>query len=351
MSEQQSELTSAETGSVSASDVKIEPIMTESPAIAPDQELTTPNADAPMVETKIEPKVEPKMEAPKIEAPKSESPKPEVRAEKNAEAPRPAGNVTIMSPGERSWTASDAKASKPAAPMRRIAAMVAVVGLAAVAGAIGGAFATSDLRNSRTAEATPARNVGLDAAVARIEADILALKASVEQNARLGVTQFNKTSDRLDKVEKAQSEPAAKLARLSDEVGKLRAAQAAVAVPAAAAHAAPAAAAPAPAQLAAPPAMSAVPKDVTGSVTPPPAVAAHETTPGAAAKVEVGRLPTVEGWVLREVGRGSALIESRRGLFEVYAGDPIPGVGRVDAIRKQDGRWVVVTSKGLIVSR
>ena len=27
----------------------------------------------------------------------------------------------------------------------------------------------------------------------------------------------------------------------------------------------------------------------------------------------------------------------------------VPGLGRVDAIRKQDGRWVVVTSKGLIV--
>ena len=47
------------------------------------------------------------------------------------------------------------------------------------------------------------RNIELEAAVARIDADILALKASVEQNARLGVTQFNKTSDRLEKVEKA----------------------------------------------------------------------------------------------------------------------------------------------------
>jgi hypothetical protein len=59
----------------------------------------------------------------------------------------------------------------------------------------------------------------------------------------------------------------------------------------------------------------------------------------------------VEGWVLRDAGNGSALIESRQGIFEVYAGDPIPGLGRVDAIRKQDGRWVVVTSRGLIVGR
>jgi hypothetical protein len=27
------------------------------------------------------------------------------------------------------------------------------------------------------------------------------------------------------------------------------------------------------------------------------------------------------------------------------------GLGRVDAIRRRDGRWVVVTTKGLIVAR
>jgi hypothetical protein len=55
--------------------------------------------------------------------------------------------------------------------------------------------------------------------------------------------------------------------------------------------------------------------------------------------------------VLRDVRRGGALIEGRAGLYEVYAGDPIPGLGRVDAIRRQDGHWVVVTTKGLVVQR
>lgn len=316
MSEQQSEPTSIETGSVSAaSEARIEPVI-ESPAIAPDQELTSPKPDAPS-----------------IEAPKAEAPKPEVKAGKT-EGARPSSNVMIMTPGERMW-GGDAGPATEAAPTRRVGAMASVVALATIAGALGGALATSGRGQDNASQAAAARNVGVEAAIARIDADILALKAGVEQNAKLGVTQFNKTSDRLDKVEKAQTEPAAKLARLSDEVGKLRAAQAAAVAPA---PAAPAAAAPS--HLAA---VSAVPKDVTGSVAPP--------APAAAAKVEVGRLPTVEGWVLRDVGRGSALIESRRGLYEVYAGDPIPGLGRVDAIRKQDGRWVVVTSKGLIVSR
>jgi hypothetical protein len=311
--------------------------MAESPTIAPDQELTSPKAEAPKVEPKIEP---PKVEAPKVE----------VKAEKKAEAPRPSGNVVIMSPGERMSRGEASAASEP--PKRRFAAMAAVVALAAVAGAIGGALATSGLGHGNATDATAARNVGLEAAVARIDADILALKASVEQNARLGVTQLNKTSDRLDKIEKAQIEPAAKLAKLSDEVGKLRTAQAAATAAASTPVAAAAPAAAPPAQLAAAPGVTTVPKDVTGSVAPPPAAATTPPqAPGAAAKVEVARLPTVEGWVLRDVGRGSALIESRRGLFEVFAGDPIPGLGRVDAIRKQDGRWVVVTSKGLIVSR
>jgi hypothetical protein len=334
VSEQQPQPNSAETGSVSAApDAKAEitsaPAMVESPAIAPDQELRAPKAEAPKIEPVEAPKVEPKVEAPKVE----------VKAEK-AEAPRPAGKVMIMSPGERMW-AGDAKASEPAAPKRRIGAMAAVIALAAAAGAIGGALATAGLGQGiakDVAAAPAARNVELEAAVARLDADIVALKASVEQNAKLGVTQFNKTSDRLDKVEKAQVEPAARLARLSDEVSKLRSTQAA-----APAVAPVAATAPAQAAAAAAPATTTVPKDITGSVAP--AAAAPPVKP------EVARLPTVEGWVLRDVGHGGALIESRRGIFEIYAGDSIPGVGRVDAIRKQDGRWVVVTSKGLIVAR
>jgi hypothetical protein len=86
-------------------------------------------------------------------------------------------------------------------------------------------------------------------------------------------------------------------------------------------------------------------------VSPPATVAVAEPVPLPAPKPEIARLPTVEGWVIRDVGRGGALIEGRQGIFEVYAGDPVPGLGRVDAIRRQDGKWVVVTSKGLIVAR
>ncbi len=302
----------------------------ESPAIAPDHEA--PQADAP------------KADAPKIEAPKSEAPRIEAST---ASAPGTAGKMLIMSPGDRAWHGENgAKADAEQAPAkRRFGAMAAVVALAAIAGAVGGAFATMGIMHPADAVATaPApASAALEAAIARIDADVQQLKSGLDHTSKTALTQFNKTSDRLEKIEKAQAEPAAKLAKLSEAVEKL--------------HAAPA---PAPVVAAAAPAVvaPAAPKDVTGSVTPPAVAAAAAPAPAAPAaaasnppKPEVARLPSVDGWYLADVGYGGALIRNRRGTFEVYAGDRIPGLGRIDAIRKQDGHWVVVTEKGLIVTR
>jgi len=38
-------------------------------------------------------------------------------------------------------------------------------------------------------------------------------------------------------------------------------------------------------------------------------------------------------------------------MMEVEAGETVPGLGRIEAIRRQDGRWVVVTARGLVVQR
>ena len=340
MSDQQSQPTSGETGTLGAAPAtpampaSSEPVTAAAEAEAaarpaPDHEENSPKADAPKVDavSMEAPKVEvSKTEAPKIEAPKIEAVKPE--------APRFPGNVTIMSPGDR--VGADAKAAAAgSAGKRRFGAMAAVVALATVAGALGGALATAGIGKLMAGESVQestqasAKDSALEASVARLDAEIVALKAGLEHNSKTTTGQLNKASDRLDKVEKAQAEPAAKLAKLSETVDKLRAAQPTTAA------AAPAAA-----------------KDITGSI--PQQVAAvtpPASAPAAPPKPEVARLPTVDGWILRDVANGSALIESRRGMYEVYAGDPIPGLGRVDAIRKQDGRWVVVTSKGLIVAR
>jgi hypothetical protein len=228
---------------------------------------------------------------------------------------------------------------------RRFAAMAAMLALAVIAGAAGGAFATLGMsRFTETASGNAPSTGALEASVARIDADIMALKAGLEQTTKTGLAQFNKTSDRLERIEKVQTEPNARLAKLSEAVDRLRAA----------APAQPALAAAAPTTVAA-----AAPRDVTGTVAAPagaqalpmPQASPSAAAAGATPKTELGRLPTVDNWVLRDVSHGSALIEGRTGLYEVFAGDPVPGLGRVEAIRKQDGRWVVVTPKGLIVAR
>jgi hypothetical protein len=56
----------------------------------------------------------------------------------------------------------------------------------------------------------------------------------------------------------------------------------------------------------------------------------------------------VHGFMLRDVDRGVALIETRRGMIEVAAGDVIPGAGRVESIERKAGHWRVITSGGII---
>jgi len=320
VSEQKAEQTSGEPGSLSAGpavphslEAQNEPVAASAP---PSSNIESPD----LVPEQGGAGETPEMDAAKADAPNADAPK--------AAAPRAPGKVMIMSSGDRAWGSKDAgpepeaESSSGMLGKRRLAALAAVVALATVAGALGGALATAGLGHFVGDDAATAGNRALEASVARIDADLLALKASVEHTSKVGMSQFNKTSDRLDKVEKAQAEPAAKLAKLSEAVDKLRAAPPV-----------------APAAVAAAPVAA---KEVTGSIVPPAA---------AAPKVEVARLPTVEGWVLRDVANGGALIEGRQGIYEVYAADPVPGLGRVDAIRRQDGRWVVVTSKGLVVAR
>jgi hypothetical protein len=297
----------------------------ESPKLAPEQGEADKAKDAPKVETV------------KLDATKAEAAKPDGK-----EAPKLPGSIMIMSgPRDRAWTGDSidpepqSAGSKPGIfGKRRVAALAAVIALAAVAGAIGGALATAGFGRLAGAETKVANTRALEDTMSRIDTEVAALRTSFEQASKHSASQIGKANDRLDKVEKAQVEPAAKLAKLSDSVEKLRMASAVAptAAPVAAAAAAPVA-----------------PKESTGSIQTANAGPAQVPLP--TPKPEIARLPTVEGWVLRDVGNGSALIEGRQGIFEVYAGDPIPGLGRIDAIRKQDGRWVVVTSKGLIVAR
>jgi hypothetical protein len=239
-----------------------------------------------------------------------------------------------------SWRGSSAspkaevRAETTASDKRRLTSLVAVAAIATVAGAVGGVLATTMFTPSSGETAmTTSDGSTLEASVARIDADIQALKAGTDQAAQAGQAQGtdNQTSDRLDRLERAEAESSAKIVRLTEATERMRVAMQAT-----------------PGMPSIPPVTS---RETTGSAQASPAASAFGAVRPATAKPDAGRLPIVQGWTLRDVNRGLALIEGRNGFYEVSAGDPIPGLGRVDAIRRQDGRWVVVTTKGLVVTR
>jgi outer membrane murein-binding lipoprotein Lpp len=290
----------------------------EAPSIAPDREMPASDASEPKA-----PRIEKtEAEGGQIRVPETGAAKPEhLRDPKR-------GMLIVMGPSDSSQGHEDFSATKPAetGDKRRLTAMAAVIALAAVVGAISGALATVGVMSFAASKARSSTDEdALKASVARLDSDVATLKTNLDQGARAAGSQSSKTNDRLDKLETKQSESRAKLGQLSEAVEKLRTAPL-VSAPVAA-------------------------KEATGSITPPKAPTSVQAAAPAAPKTEVGRLPIVEGWRIVDAGNGGALIEGRAGVFEVYPGNPVPGLGRVDAIRRQDGRWVVVTSKGLVVAR
>jgi hypothetical protein len=135
--------------------------------------------------------------------------------------------------------------------------------------------------------------------VVQARVDLAALKASVDAGNRNGNTHLAKLVERVERMERNQAEPAAKLSKAIENLDRIARAE------------------------------------TTGALVPPQPIGPR---PG-------------EGWVVRDVRHGTAIIEGRAGTIEVDPGDVVPGMGRVDDIRKQDGRWIVVTPKGIITSR
>ena len=98
--------------------------------------------------------------------------------------------------------------------------------------------------------------------------------------------------------------------------------------------------------------------DVTGSIASPqsnptaPQVSAPVPTPRPAPATEplLPRLPIVAGWSIRDARDGYVYVQGHGDVYQVVPGAPLPGLGPVEQIKRQDGRWLVVTPKGIIVS-
>ena len=243
------------------------------------------------------------------------------------------------------WSAGirEKAAALRAHPMALLAASVV---LAAGFGVVAGGLAASDWRKpapapapAAVAKAQPAPEMkAITDSIAQLRSDLAAIKSGTDAVSRNTRTQFAKLDDRFDRIEKAQAEPSGRLSKLSESVERLdQRVQ----------------------QLA-----SRDAREVTGSVPPrqtqaaaqpapaPAAVPLPTPAPGPTAAAPAPAEPQVlQGWRVRSVYDGMALLQGRGGMIEVMPGDTLPGAGRIEAIRRQDGRWVVTTSKGMIVSQ
>jgi hypothetical protein len=210
-------------------------------------------------------------------------------------------------------------AAAPAAQPRswRFALLAATIALAAAVGSFIGSLTGAGV-GRLVPEAAPSTNTADAGSILRAVkselAELSAMKSNLDGSIRNANTQFVAIAERLDRVERAATNPAAQLAHIADAVDRLNKINAA--------------------------------PETTGSIAP--MTTAPTTTPPAEPKI-VERI--VEDWVVQDVRGDRALVEGRNGsLFEVGAGSILPGVGRVEAVKRQDGQWVVVTARGVITS-
>ena len=283
-----------------------------------------------LVETTSSPAEPAKIEPPKIEPVSAEPAQPAAKSATPAksdltsvEAPHIAPGIAELKPsldpapessgglGPQEPTPTP-KAETAAPRVSRFALLAACLALAAAFGGMVGALAAYGLAQSRptpiiTAGKLSAEEIqALKENVVQARVELAAIRVSVDASNRNAATQFAKIAERIERMERNAVEPAAKISKAMEGLERLSRTEAGAWL-----------------------------KDFTTGSTSPPASSS-------------GRSPGLDGWVLRDVHRGTAFLEGRSGVMEVEQGDLVPGLGRIDAIRKQDGRWVVVTSKGTI---
>jgi hypothetical protein len=250
---------------------------------------------------------EPKAETPKIELPSVESPSispATPAAEPVAEAP------PAIEPAKMEETEGLEASATIVTPLRYAvrarhkdyAFLAASVMLAATLGAMVGVFAgNGGLRpeTPRAAIAALEDRVAMQQRLGALSKEVAALKTNLDAANKSAHNQIAKTTERFDRA-------------ASEELitGSISPPQTAAPVP---------------------------------TPRPAPRVAAAEVQPAA-------RPPVIQGWAVRDSRDGFVYVQGNGDIYQVVPGAPLPGLGPVESIKRQDGRWVVTTPKGIIVS-
>jgi hypothetical protein len=270
----------------------------------------------------------PEVEAPKLAAGEDEADAADNGA--NADGSRALPALWSDSAGETEEDAGEPTAERGPKPRSyRFAMLAATIAFAAGFGSFVGALTSAGVRHAAPTTATVAIPRVADThdvatALKTQLAELAALKSSLDSANRSAGVQLAKIGERLDALERAEADPAAKLAHIAADVDRLAK-------------------------------QNGGSPDITGSVAanPPPAappVSAPATVPASAPEAALAG-PVLHNWQVEEVHDGRALVASRSGSeFLVGSGSSLPGLGHVQDIKRQNGKWIVITEKGLITS-
>jgi hypothetical protein len=185
---------------------------------------------------------------------------------------------------------------------KRYALLAASVTFAAALGAVVGALASGGYSTpARPDVAAIEQNKAMQQSIDRLGKEVTTLKASLEQANKSAHIQIAKISERLEHA-------------TAEVTGSISAPQTTA------------------------PVLTPLP-----SPRPTPRIAAVEPPPPA-------RPSVVAGWTIRDTHNGYVYVENHGELYQVVLGAPLPGLGPVQSVKRQDGRWVVLTPKGIIVS-
>jgi hypothetical protein len=259
----------------------------------------------------------PPVETPKVEIPKTEAILPMVESPSISPAtsePKIENLEPIAEPlPEIAATPETAPVAETAtAPMtakilnftlrprhKRYALLAASVAIAAALGGIIGAAATGSFKTPATQTAAIQDRKAMEESIGRLAKEVTTLKSSLDAANKAAHSQIAKISERIDRTASAEL-----------VTGSISAPQTVAPLP---------------------------------TPRPAPRVAAVETQSPA-------RTQVVQGWSIRDARDGYVYVQGNGDVFQVVPGAPLPGLGPVESVTRRDGRWVVTTPRGIIVS-
>jgi hypothetical protein len=261
-------------------------------------------ADDNSEKTSAESKAEANSELPRVDSPPL-SPaggEPSVAPERKIE-PKIEPAVSPAEVGEAKPQPAAARFSLKLRPRhKRLALLAASVTIAACIGAIAGALATAPSTpppDTAALQSALQERQALTQSIDKLNKDIAALKSDIETGTKSARSQIAKINDKITERLNHASEP-----------------------------------------------------QTTGSiaVAPPPSVAVPTPQPRPDIRQEI-RPVVLRDWRIFDVHNGRVAVEGHGEVFEIGIGAPLPGLGPVQQIKRDGGRWVVTTPKGIIVSQ